>query len=193
MAATAHALKLPTSVWDPAWNDPEIAQRVGRSRYYDLFTREQPLIAPLLPADGLGRMPRSAPKRILDLSADQILPGTDLTVRASSLGLLESKESFGGGRPTIHMRALNLAVGTDSDGRFFLIGALDLDGASEKEATVVARFMGPTGAIAALVWSGDVNAKRVTEVQLVGADDDLERAYPGIRCVEVVLTTVIRR
>jgi hypothetical protein len=177
---------MPASVWDPIWNDPAVAVRLARSRYFELLTRNPALQArlaePLLMRGG-------STIKTLDASIAMPLPGIDTLVRASSVGLIERKQTFGGGRPSIVLRLLGACAGVDSLGRFFLSAGLAVDGWLRAEATIAVRLSGAGGSssLGAFAFSGVVECARVLEIEMFGRDERLGSVFDEISELEIIL------
>jgi hypothetical protein len=133
----------------------------ARDRYWLIFgsgdRSDRSTLAPLPP------IPKNAARTIIDLTRVMPLPGRSTVIRAQAATGLEVKQSFGGGRPAIVLRAHSIVAGADSEGRWFLSAGLTLDGAIEQQATLAAVF--PNGAA---MWSGVVRGEKATEICMSG-------------------------
>jgi hypothetical protein len=144
---------------------PLEAENAARNRYWGLFGGGA-LQAPEATLVLAPRAMRGAKRATLELARVMPLPGVSTVLRASTASTLELRESFGGGRPAVIMRALAAVAGLDSSGRFFLSCGLAIDGAMERRLSISAVF----GGTFAASWSGVVEAARATEVLVTGRD-----------------------
>ena len=176
---------LPSGVWDPAWEKPEVAARVARHTYRQL--RAQGMDGgPLRPASELPRLAkRNTEHRAFALGDAQPIPDLNASLRGGSYGEIFRRYAFGP-RPAANFHAQAVSFGVDSDGRYFVDGQIGLvGGAFDNEAALVVRFVGKRGAIGGVAWQGPVASEQNFHLQILGSDDRLRDSFDKLSEIQV--------
>lgn len=176
---------MPTGVWDPAWDKPEVATQVALQAYGRVRH---------LPFDGCtlldaGELPDNPPKNTehRTFTLDQVLdvPEGGHRFKGGSFGEIFKRYSFGP-MPAANFHAQAVFFGVDSTGRFFVDALVGLVGGTlENEAALVVRFVGEDGEVGGVAWEGPVKSETNFHLQILGTDPRLEAGFDQLTEIKV--------
>jgi hypothetical protein len=174
--------ELPISLFDPKWEQPEVAQRVA-FKMWDELSNSVP--GGVIHEDDLPEQRKlMSERRTFDFPRDE--EGTRI---AGSFGELHRHYSLGGARPPSNFHAQAVSFGVDEEGNFVLAGRVGCwDGPIENTAVLSVRFIADDEVIGAVCWSGDLVPRQDIDVGVVGQSKRLKEAYARIDRAEVVFT-----
>jgi hypothetical protein len=174
--------ELPVSLFDPKWQQPEIAQKVA-FKMWDELSKSVP--GGLIDEEDLPEQRRFLSER----RAFTFVRAEGATRFAGSYGELHRHYSLGGARPSSNFHAQAVSFGVDEDGHFVLAARVGCwDGPMENTAVLSVRFFAGETCIGAVCWSGDLVPRQDINVGIVGQSDRLKAAYADIDGAEVVFT-----
>jgi hypothetical protein len=158
---------MPTGVWDPAWNKPEVASHVAAELYKRLCA--EGLTFPDVPLLASGKLPKLA-KKNTETRTVEPLGEAGAPFKGGSVGEVFKRYAFGP-RPASNFHAQQVCFGVDAEGRYFLQANVGLVGAGlgNKVALVVA-FHGPQGELGGVAWEGQAEPSRDLPVRVLGRD-----------------------
>lgn len=134
--------RLPTSLFDPRWQDPEVAARVAREvlRRQGSGADGGPMVAaselPAWTGPSVATVQRTLPAGVM-------VPERGGWVRGMAVNELHLRRSFGGARPAYNFHAQIVALVFDHRGHWLLRAFLGrFGGSAADQAEVVARLQG---------------------------------------------------
>lgn len=181
-----HDPALPVSLFDPKWNDPEVAARVALEAYKRLPLDSAEL--PPLAREGLPEQKRTASDtRVFPLEHVQEIHG--LRLKGGSYGELHKKYSYGGRRPTVNFHAQSVCFGLDSEGRYFLRARVGrFDGAWGNDAVLSVTFYAGDEEIGGSHWAGALDPPHDIDVEVIGLDAALKDRFDEVTSARVAFT-----
>ncbi|MHB8875637.1 MAG: hypothetical protein ACYC8T_18280 [Myxococcaceae bacterium] len=176
---------LPTGVWDPLWQKPEVARRIAGDVYRDLRLAmpEFPTLE-LTPAGKLTRFaPENTDERSFDLSDAVKVPDSSLRLRGSSCGEIFREYPAGPNKPKQYFHAQAVVFGLDSEGRYFLRGIVGRLAGNDmgNKATLELRFLDKAGKVlGGKIWRGQLDLQPETQVLIAGKSEALRAGFDGV-------------
>lgn len=134
--------RLPTSLFDPRWQDPEVAARVAREvlRRQGAGEWGGPLLGAAALPKGAGASAATAQRT---LPVGVLLPEHGVWVRGMAVNELHLRRSFGGARPAYNFHAQIVTLVFDQEGRWMLRAFLGrFGGSASDQAQVVGLLRG---------------------------------------------------
>ena len=176
---------MPTGVWDPSWEKPEVAHKVALMTYRQLRSESFDGGA-LRPASELPKLAKkNTEHRVFELGEAQPIQDLGVRVRGVSYGEIYRRYAFGP-RPAVNFHAQAVSFGADSEGRFFIDAQIGLvGGAFESEAALLVKFVGKRGAIGGVAWQGPVASEKNFHLQILGTDDKLRDNFDKLTEIQV--------
>jgi hypothetical protein len=183
---------MPDGVWDPKWNEPEVAIRVAINTYKSLRFQELNFelssLTPVedLPLDDFDQ--RLAERRNFILPDPIALEDLGNQFRGGSFGELFKRYSFGIATIYFHAQAVNF--GFDNEGRFMFHARVGrINGTWGKKAALSVSFNTPEGSIGSIGWAGELDPPRDIDVIIVGQDPQISAKFEAITDVDVAFFT----
>ena len=139
---------LPSGVWDPMWQQPEVAARVAVDAYLALRYAQKDFgpDALLEPAAMSALSARFTEERSFGLGEVKLFEGSTTRFRGGSYGEIYRRYTYGGTRAAVNFHAQAVTFGVDSEGRYFLKGVLGrVDGDWGNRAALTCRFLARGG------------------------------------------------
>lgn len=184
---------LPSGIWDPMWQKPEVGTRVARQTYQQMrYESVEFGEAALSPEAELADYPKKRCEvRTFSLAEVQTFEGSKVQLRCGSVGEVFKRYTFGTGtgKPPVNFHAQALQFGVDSDGRWFVKATVGrVDGGWGTKAALVVRFVGKDGkALGGAQWSGELDPPRDVPVLLLGKDAALAAKFGEVKEAAVTL------
>ena len=171
---------MPTSLFDPAWNNPSTAARVAW-----MLSRRAPAPDPAVRLE-------AAPSTHATHSDERLfmIPGVlgadkGARFKGGSYGELHRRYAFGAHTANFH--AQSVAFGVDDRGHFFLTATVGrFDGPWGNEGLLGATFMAGADVIGAVVWRHVLDPVGDHKMVLSGQDDRIAARFAAIDRVRVV-------
>jgi hypothetical protein len=165
---------MPTSLFDPRWNEPEVAARVA----FTIYCR--------VPFDGevelLDDRVVSAPANLVDartFSFAHVHERNGIKVKAGSFGELHRRYAAASHTANFHAQAVAFAV--DSLGHFLLTAIVGrFDGPWGNHATLAATFFAGQERIGAATWSKAMDPAGDHRVVVAGTDERIAAKFDAI-------------
>jgi hypothetical protein len=177
---------MPSGVWDPSWNDPEVARRVARDAWLKVLYGPEPIgQGQLIAAESLPKYPKkNTEERTFELGAPAEVDG--LKFLGGSFGEIFRRYTYGGAKPAVNFHTQGLVFGADEKGRYFVRAQVGrVDGAWDCAAGLVVRFHAGDKALGGIVWEGELNPPKDVEVVFQGQDQELAKAFAELDRVTV--------
>ena len=176
---------VPTGVWDPTWEKPEVAVKVALMTYRKLRSQSFDDGA-LLPVADLPKLAKkNTEHRAFELVDEHKLEDLGVRLRGGSYGELFRRYAFGP-RPAANFHAQAVTFGADSEGRFFVDAQIGLvGGAFQSEAALCVKFMGKRGAIGGVAWQGPVASEKNFHLHILGVDEKLRESFDKLSEIQV--------
>ena len=172
---------MPTGIWDPIWEKPEVASKIAAKIYADLRHEGAKFTEELVPDSKLPELPeRKVEERTFKFLAPTKFETTSTKVKGGSYGEIYRKVTFGNMKPAVNFHAQAATFGLDSTGRFFLRGEVGRVGGDwQNRAWLVLRFLGPKGkVIGGISWHGELDPPANYDVRVQFSVTDRADAYP---------------
>ena len=173
---------MPTSLFDPAWQDPAVAARVA----FMIYCRV-PWPAPA----ALERAPVDAAAALTDerrfplVHVHTLEDGTRF--KGGSYGELHRRYAFGNQTANFHAQAV--AFGVDDKGRFVLTAVVGrFDGPWGNDATLSATFLAGKDVVGSAVWRKQMDPAGDHRVIVAGQDAAIAAAFDRIDGARVCFT-----
>jgi len=182
---------MPTGVWDPAWEKPEVAVKIAVNVYKQLRLESVDFgAAALVAPDQLKTFPaKRTESRTFPLDPAQTFEKSTTRLRCGSFGEIFRRYTFGTGtgKPPVNFHVQALIFGVDSDGRWFVRGrAGRVDGGWGTKAGVVVRFVAKGGKVLGGVqWEGELDPPRDVPFSFLGCDPSLAEKFAALKEVQV--------
>jgi hypothetical protein len=183
---------LPTGVWDPLWEKPEVAARIASNTFLHLFYKGAKFDSDTLIADN--KLPEFTKKntehRTFPLTQVLTLAQPSVQFRGGSYGEIYRRYTYGGPKPAVNFHAQQVSFGVDSEGRYFLSAVVGrVDGMWGNKVTLAARFVGTNGSFGALLWEGEVDPPKDYPVELFGKSERMANAFSQLKEVAISFYT----
>ncbi|MGC4115822.1 MAG: hypothetical protein QM765_14735 [Myxococcales bacterium] len=183
---------LPTCIWDPMWEKPEVGTRMGMLAYQQLrFESAEFGAGPLLAAETLPEHPKKRIEtRRFVLDVVHTFEGSATRLRAGSYGEVYKRYTFGvsSGKASANFHAQQLTFGADSDGRWFLKGVVGrVDGGWGTRAGLVMRFVTRGGeVVGGISCEHELDPPRDVPFQLLGRDPLLAKHFDQLHQADLI-------
>jgi hypothetical protein len=179
---------LPSGVWDPAWQRPEVASRVAADAYLTLRYAQDDF-GPDALQDGAA-LPqlsdRYTEERRFALGEAKTFDDSPTRLRGGSYGEIFKRYTYGGTRPAVNFHAQAVSFGVDSQGRYFLKGILGrVDGAWGNRAALICRFLAGERCVGGLSFQCELDPPQDVPFLLSGTSPRLAREFDAIDCAQL--------
>jgi hypothetical protein len=182
---------MPTGVWDPSWEKPEVGIKVAAQAYKQMrleaveFGNDG-----LIANDQLKTYPvKRTESRSFALDQVQSFEKSKTKLRCGSYGEIFKRYTFGAGsgKAPVNFHVQALTFGADSDGRWFVRGSVGrVDGGWGVKAGLVVRFVGKDGkSLGGVQWEGELDPPKDVPVRFLGCDKKLADKFDSLKEVQV--------
>jgi hypothetical protein len=179
---------LPSGVWDPMWQQPEVATRVAVDAYVQLRQSREDfgpdaLVEPAaLPSLSL----RYTEERRFELSEVKGFEGSQTKFRGGSYGEIYRRYTFGGTKPAVNFHAQAVIFGVDGEGRYFLKGALGrVDGDWGNRAALYCRFMAKGECVGGVSFDCALDPQHDEPFLVTGTSKKLAKCFASIEAAQL--------
>jgi hypothetical protein len=164
---------LPKSLFDPRWNQPDVASRVAF-----VLSRRLPSNTDAQLGGALALPPELTESRTFKFVDEHTTPD-GVRVKGGSYGELHRHVSFGSQPANFHAQAV--AFGVESSGRFFLVATVGrFDGPWGNEGTLAATFKAGKDVVGSASWKKFLDPVGDHRVVVVGKDVKIAARFDEI-------------
>jgi len=177
---------LPAGVWDPTWNDPEIAARIAADAFEQTLFGSEPIgEGQLVAAESLPKYPKkNTEERNFGLAKTRVVEGTDF--KGGSYGEIFHRYTYGGTKPAVNFHAQAVIFGADAKGRYLLRARVGrVDGGWGCAAALKIEFVAGGRVLGGLFWEGELDPPKDVEISFKGTDAVLKDSFGALDEVRV--------
>jgi len=179
---------LPSGLWDPLWQKPEVATRVALETYLHLRCTF-PDFGPdaLVPAADLPTFPpRNTEERTFALGDVKTFEDSSTCFRGGSYGEIYRRYTYGQTKPAVNFHAQAVVFGVDSEGRYFLKGSLGrVDGGWGNRASLCLRFVAAGAPVGGVLFEAELDPPQDVPFSLAGSSPALAAAFPKLEAARL--------
>ena len=182
---------MPTGVWDPAWEKPEVATKIAANVYKQMRLESVDFGAEkLVGPEKLKKFPaKKTETRTFALDAAQTFEKSTTRLRCGSFGEIFKRYTFGSGtgKAPVNFHVQALIFGVDSEGRWFVKGRVGrVDGGWGTKAGLTVSFVAKgSKVLGGVQWEGELDPPRDVPFCFVGCDPALAEQFGALKEVHV--------
>ncbi|HEY3448041.1 MAG TPA: hypothetical protein VGK67_16915 [Myxococcales bacterium] len=181
---------LPSGVWDPMWERPEVAHRVAVDAYLALRVGDDALWGGdgLLAAEALPDYPKkNTEERTFALGEVRTFEESPTRFRGGSYGEIFRRYTYGQTKPSVNFHAQAATFGLDSEGRYFLKGVVGrVDGIWGNKAALCCRFLAGAELVGGVFFEAELDPPQDVPFRLTGVSPRLRERFDAITAAQVL-------